>query len=457
MKSGPVGRYPTVLVSHPKRSSRKRRSPHVPGQYRGYSLQADRFLVHLLRSKRDATVSLEVIGDTGVYLGDGRTLSEESKSRGGTRPVSDRSIEVWKTLRNWADAATSGRLDAATTDFRLYVSRPVAGTLLQRFADAATPLAARSVLRTVQEELGITLGLDGRAMIPPRTPRGLREHLATFFDAPAQVRDAIIANFSFEAGSGAPTNDLRAEVDASLAIPSECANDVLTYLMGWLKDQIDARIDRGQAVCIRREDFKTAMHSVIRKFDQRGVLYSVASAPTDAQRHEHLSYRTYVEQLELIAMDEEEQLRAVTAFIRAEADRTEWSERGRVFENDFVDFETALKDLWSRSNRRGSIVNKHHSEVERGQLLYFDCCEQRVKLGGAEVPEHFCAGSLHKLADTPEIGWHPQYKRLLKRRGRRSIGARSPGAATRAAATNALDSSQDHKKNSGTGPNDDPR
>src|SRR4051812_5356086 len=85
-----------------RKNRAKRRSSNVPGQYRGYTLQADRLLVHLLRSKPEQAVSLEVLSDVAVESAAGPLLSEESKRQALTsHPLRDTSVDVWKTFRNW--------------------------------------------------------------------------------------------------------------------------------------------------------------------------------------------------------------------------------------------------------------------------------------------------------------------------------------------------------------------
>nr|VFJ95024.1 MAG: Protein of unknown function (DUF3732) [Candidatus Kentron sp. H]VFJ95756.1 MAG: Protein of unknown function (DUF3732) [Candidatus Kentron sp. H]VFK01967.1 MAG: Protein of unknown function (DUF3732) [Candidatus Kentron sp. H] len=53
-----------------------KRSTNVPGSYRGFSLQATRFLYHLLTMKPDDIVSLEYFEDVGVEKPDGVKLAE---------------------------------------------------------------------------------------------------------------------------------------------------------------------------------------------------------------------------------------------------------------------------------------------------------------------------------------------------------------------------------------------
>ncbi len=90
------------------RIAAKRRSASVPDSYRGFSLQATRFLFYLLKAKQDDIISLEYFEDVGVEELDGTILAEQDKSYLSSNPLSDRSVVFWKTFRNWVDAADTG-------------------------------------------------------------------------------------------------------------------------------------------------------------------------------------------------------------------------------------------------------------------------------------------------------------------------------------------------------------
>jgi hypothetical protein len=74
------------------------KSPHVPGQYFGYSLQPDRLLALLLSTGPGTTVSLEVFEDVGMQDASGAKTAEQTKSALASNPVGDRSDKLWKAF-----------------------------------------------------------------------------------------------------------------------------------------------------------------------------------------------------------------------------------------------------------------------------------------------------------------------------------------------------------------------
>jgi hypothetical protein len=105
----------------PKTAKKKRRSANVPGQFYGYSLQITRFVAHFLHAHQGQSVSLEHLDDVATHSDQG-IIAEQDKSGFKQNPVSDRSVELWKTLANWVRAIRDGALKS-DTKFRLYVAQ----------------------------------------------------------------------------------------------------------------------------------------------------------------------------------------------------------------------------------------------------------------------------------------------------------------------------------------------
>ena len=96
----------------------------MPVSYLGFSLQGTRFLVHLLKASPGDIVLLEVFESVGVEKADGTKIAEQDKANLVTNPLSDRSEALWKTLRNWVEAAQMGILTADKTVFVIHAPGP---------------------------------------------------------------------------------------------------------------------------------------------------------------------------------------------------------------------------------------------------------------------------------------------------------------------------------------------
>jgi hypothetical protein len=129
------------------------KSPHVPGQYRGYSLQADRVLAALLSTGPGAKVSLEVFEDVGAEDGSGEKTAIQTKSALTGNPVGDRSDKLWKAFANWMDACETGELDPDCTKFVIFVSAPKEVNIAQSFSDAQSEGQASILIANAESKL----------------------------------------------------------------------------------------------------------------------------------------------------------------------------------------------------------------------------------------------------------------------------------------------------------------
>jgi len=359
-------------------------------------------LDHLLDGKRGDVVSLEVLGDTARIRGE-KTLIEETKSRTTAgNPISNRSIDFWKTLRNWILQIQSGHVDLEHTWFRLYLSREFHGEIAEQFSLASDLSSARAALESARQQLCGT-GSQGS-----RSP--LKTYLAEVFGADPDLVAQLIQRFTLSFGSGRSFEDLKGYIRF---VSENVVESVLEHMLGWIKRRVDSAIEAGEPACIRYDDFAAAITVEFQRFNQLGILQTFAAEPSAKEIEEHLRVKRYVRQLELVEVDDDEKIRAVTDYYMAEADRTRWAAQYRINERDVELFESELIRLWGTRRNMNEILNSERPAAIRGRLLYSECSLHRAPLRGETVPEHFCRGSFHNLSDQSSIGWHPDFRDLL--------------------------------------------
>ena len=392
-----------------------KKSSHVPGQYLGYSLQATRFLIRLLQEDPDSFVSLEVFEDVGIETPQGYKIAEQDKSTNTGNPVHDRSIELWKTFSNWVSAVASGELIIGKTLFEIYTSHPKTGRIIQSFSEAKTTQEAVNALRQAKN---ILWGPEPKYSLRETLPRAIRPYIDNVFNLDEPLVSQIIQAFTLISGTGSPQNELRALLSKNLILP-EFTDEVLKYALGWVKEQTDLLLEQKKPVAISVNKFRINLSSFVRKLFNRAILNTYARNPTQEEIDTDLSLRVYVRQLELIKCDDTDKIRAVTDFLKASSERTQWSEKGLVHESSFNEFEDELVRTWQNLRKKGDITLSGRDEVQKGQYLYAECSEHQSRLEGLEVPRHFTPGSFHALSDDEIIGWHPDYKNRLKKIQRR--------------------------------------
>jgi hypothetical protein len=385
-------------------SIRKRRSSSVPGSYRGFSYQATRFLVHLLKSTRESTVCLEAFEDVGVETPAGSRLAEQTKSYLSRNPLATRAPELWKPLRNWVDAVIAKDIDASATSFVLCAPGASPCEIATRFHEAKTLQAAAAAIDFAKA----TLNGSGKLT----DSENLRAHLEFLFAHRDQFGKVII-RFSIDTPPVSADEELKPLVLAML-VSDDAYDDVVRWAHGWVKQRIDEQVATSKPARVKTEDFHNALLNYVRTHDRLDILRSYAGIPSSTDVANELSFREYVRQLRLIDLEDVGILEAVNDYLRAVIDRTLWSEKGFVDETALDDFAQSLTSTWRNIRRRTFLMASDKSSEVQGQLLYSECVEHRALLDGYDPPSHFVKGSLHALSDDHKIGWHPSYENLLK-------------------------------------------
>jgi hypothetical protein len=108
-------------------------------------------------------------------------------------------------------------------------------------------------------------------------------------------------------------------------------------------------------------------------------------------------------------------LEAVSDFLRACWDRTSWSTEGDVHEDSFKLLDDDLCRIWKNIRKEKLAEHAMIAETAQGKLIYSGCMQHRTQVQAMVPPPHFVPGCFHRLADTMEVGWHPDYRKALKR------------------------------------------
>lgn len=397
--------------------TRPKRGSNVPAQALGYSLQFTRMTAMLFESGPGGLVSFEVFEDVGEDSADGTRTFVQTKSALRGNPLADRSVELWKTIANWIDAIRDQPRDSLKPRFVIYVSRPVTGSLAEKFHSAKSLEATMAAIADAKQVLfGSTDRLPDYSTFSPE----LAEQLERVFSAPVDVVARVIQAFEIERGSGSPQTDF-AQLLERYFVPPNRRETVAHYAAGWVKREADKLLEQRKPAIIAWSDFEKEMTGFIRKVAERDILQSFAPepSPTDTAR---LLPRVFVQQLELIGLDFSDRLDAVSQFFKASLDRTKWGESGEIHPSSLDDLDGRLMQTWKHTKRKTFIEASEKDDAAKGQLLFSDCMLHEDKLEGADTPSHFIAGCFHLLADELKVGWHPDYAAEMKK-GRRTESA----------------------------------
>ena len=380
----------------------KKAKGSAAGQYLGYALQPVRLFFHLLTCPSDAYVGLEHVDDVSVHVGDKVVLAEQCKSALTGNPTSNWSIDFWKTISNWIDNSNAGLLSPESTIFQMYVVPQKSHGFSGKLSDLRTDNEIDAAVADIAKK-------RSKLASAPECEPFLLKVLGT----DPSLRRHLIRNFFLVNSDSDPIAPIFAHLDAT--VRREMQEAAVRYGIGDALKLVDEAMRSGSPPVISASAFRKGFHAFISAHDSERFLHSLADAPTDEVIKSTITESPcFIKQLDLVDSDIEEKTRAASDFLRTTGDRTRWAEEGIVFEGSMNEYDSALLRRHQNLKTEVGLVNKSLSEKEQGRLLYSRCCQSSpMALEARVVPEHFMSGSLNALADRREIGWHPDFDKLL--------------------------------------------
>lgn len=372
----------------------------VPGQYLGYGLQPVRLCYHLLCVPTGHSVSLEHLDDVAIHEPDGRFLLEQTKSALSGNPAANRSVELWKTLANWADLCVANTVDASLTCFRYYVTPVKEGSLVGDLHNAIDEMQSRELLVRLRSKRFI--GKKGS---------GIEPHISRFLAAGEEICLNIIKNFEFVT-EGDPIDPIRSKLNVFL--PDDTLDQFCAAAIGLAKTEAETLIRTKKLPILDAGRYRKIFRAFIKKYDFSNLLISAVEEPAAHEvRGVIRSLPMFVRQLKEIEASEDLLTTAVSDFLRASVDKTHWAENGDIVEGSLDELDTSLVRHHKLAYDEVQDTHGHLRPQVRGRQLYRKCTGLQMPLEGRALPTYFIAGEYNYLADDVRLGWHPDYKTIF--------------------------------------------
>lgn len=376
---------------------------NAPGQLLGYTIQFPRALYHLLRSGPGDTVCIEVLGDVATKKKNNEVIAEEDKSSLSSKPITDKSTDLWKTFFNWIVAIKEGSLDVGKTRFILYCNKLGQRSIVDQFSTVTNITDAREALKKAKEKLSdITSN---------------HEIWGSYNFVVSQNENLllqIICRFEVQYGIYAGYDDVDYEIRKK-NIPQSQIDFFRDKISGWHLKTIQEKIAKREPACISWEDFDHQFSVFFERVRQRELVdFTLEFPPKPEDIHSHVRIRPrYLRQLDLIGCEESEIIEAVSDYLRADVNRHKWIENELIDVDTATDFMNKLEGFWATQKKIIKITEKHLGEQEKGQLLLEKCKSRQETIRDMSPPDRTVAGTYHALAEESVLGWHPTWEKLL--------------------------------------------
>lgn len=383
---------------------------HVPEKLYGYGLQVRQMLYELLNCGIDSVVSVEKFDDVGVENEEERTAIQTKSALSDRNPVSDRAVDLWKTLYNWLIALKERELPLNSTLFTLVININKSGNIVTWLNHVRDKKEAEEVYKKIR---GKFTNENGEYI---NQSDSINNYITTFLaDENKKYALYIIEKFKLVIMDEGHTNKIYDEFRAKSYLPQDIQQLVFDKMLGWIDRTTALQIENGQVMQITKKSFNNELILTQTLVNQNKCLIELAPMPTNEEiESQKNKCKTYIRQLQIIDLDYDSQLTAIKDYLKASANRTMWAVKGDINEEVLQCYYEELEERWKVKRNIIEMDKDKWEEAKRGRYLYNKCQDEDVNIGIIVTPRSFKNGCYHELADQRQIGWHPNYKQRLK-------------------------------------------
>lgn len=382
----------------------------------GYLYQARYALLLSLQKIREVQdpdecfVSIEKLDDIAFEMEGNPVDILQTKFHGTEGNLTDRSADLWKTIRVWAEGIMKGGLDPATTNFTLITTQSAPSTGL---VAALLPTPSRNisdVRKTLDEIAGETSNATNLTAY------------AAYSALLDWQKDQLIGSINILCRS-ASILGVEELIKKELRTTAEKKhiNAFCTRLEGeWFKRFISAMSSDEKEVCLGE------VVAIIDDLRSQFSLTNLTADYADAEPEDidlDGDDRNFVEQLRLIGIPNPAIRFAIINYYRACEQRSRWSRDGLVKPGELKSYLKRLEEEWlNHSSLILPDTDTSNSEQckKSGRDVYGKCQNEGALAIRRDFNHPYVArGSYHSLADELKIGWHPNYQSLLQKEGKK--------------------------------------
>ena len=377
----------------------------------GYLYQARLALVEALRYAyvdSGIEIAVEKLDDVS-FEKDGSALellqTKHHLRRSGN--LTDSSVDLWKTLRVWADAAKADPSLPGRTRFALVTTaRAPSGS-------AASYLRPADVNGRDPARAEVMLVNAGEVS----KNRAISKAIFAFRALTPEMRKSLVA--AIEIIDGAPLiGDMASLIEGRIRMIAPRGRVPLAreQLEGWWWPRICAALQAETPGTIPVLEVEQKLDDIRDSLTRDALPLDMEDVDPTQEELATLDEMRFVRQLQSIALGATRLQYAKRDFYRASAQRSQWARQNLVFDGEVVRFDRTLIEEWQPrfAEMCDSLANGCQEAAlrEAGHELYaWVETDARFPLR-TTISRFLNVGSYHILADDLRVGWHRDYQTL---------------------------------------------
>lgn len=363
----------------------------------------------LSKSDEKFNISIETLDDVSFEKGDYKEALQTKHHIKNKANLTDRSKDLWSTIRVWCDCLLNGS-PLNNKYFLVTTSEAPEGSIAfflrphdQRNVDNAIELLNIIVENSKEEIEHNKKAYKAYQSLSEEQKKDIFERVFILDDAPSIEK----------------IPDLLREKFYSVVKP-KLMDSFLEILEGWWFGKIIKHL-KDPSDLISSDDIELKIQEIQETF----LVETFLKADDDIKRlkvkENDCKNYIFVKQLNLIRIDSERIAIAMSDFYRTSTQRTRWIADGRLMPETLDDFDKELETSWIIKFRRTkedlSPLSSNEEKIKTAQNLYEWAEDGNIPQNHPIIKELFLArGSFHYLADELRIGWHVDFKKLIKQK-----------------------------------------
>ena len=379
----------------------------------GYLYQARFALAECLRFAyvdSDIEIAVERLDDISFERhGSPRELLQTKHHIKKSGNLTNSSVDLWKTLRAWAEATRSDPSLPRRTRFVLIT------TALAPDCSAASHLRPASNHSHRNVEKAEAILMDAAAA---SNNASLEKAFSVLTGLAPALRRTLLE--SIEILDRAPLiRDLDALIEQRLRMigPRGKAKDARERLEGWWWPRICTSLGGDEAGTISIIELEQELDDIRDSLKRNALPLDMENIDLPDNEVDSLKQMTFVRQLHAVGIGASRLQYAMRDYYRAFTQRSRWIRLSLLIDGEVNRFEQTLIEEWGpRFSRMCESFSPDSTDValrRRGDELYF-WVESEARFPFRTITSRFLnVGSYHMLANDLRIGWHRDYQALL--------------------------------------------
>ncbi|AZO61856.1 hypothetical protein EJ078_23315 [Mesorhizobium sp. M1A.F.Ca.IN.022.06.1.1] len=338
------------------------------------------------------------------------------------KAFTDKSADLWKTIRIWSSLVRDGAIDPSKASFFLLTTAQASSSAM--LVDYLSPKGIAGGTRNVKaaKDLLMQIAED----IEDGSTDSMKKNVEPFLALPEATRDVLIGNMTIVPGV-AVIESLRQKIVKRLRLTGATTGNLerlAQSLVGWWYWVLIERLRSKEKVAISKELLQEKITDLVSQYVVSSLPIFEDITDPDADQKARLLQRLFVRQLMAIghAPDKTTVAGALLDVYKADGHIKRWLEALWLQPKELQVFKDQLYGHWAA--KFGAIepdadacLGRDDAEFELAKLgrtaLSGSLSGSQAKLRDVDL-DYLRRGVLHLMANEPVIGWHPNWTSKFK-------------------------------------------